>query len=97
MRPVSVLLLALATSGCYTTKVQLAPHGSGVNLVPHQERSVMLAWGLLTLSDVNLAGQCPAGVHSVRTEFGPLGVALSVLSFGLIGTMTTTYFCMKTD
>ena len=93
MRQISILILSsfllVSMSGCLGTVVQSPTR-------PSQAHSTTRAHILAAPTAID-ASHCRAGVSEVFTYVPLWGLAVGILTFGIIVPMTTTYSCVATQ
>lgn len=93
-RTLAALLLGTLLTGCYTTKIYVAPRD-----VPSGQTSDHwvwnLFWGLWTVGQVDAAGACSNDVKSVTADIGILGLVVSGLTGGVVTPIHVEVQCVK--
>lgn len=86
-----VLLLAVATAGCYHATVETGQQPSGE--IVENEWAHSFIGGLIPPSTVNTAAECTNGVAVVETQHSVLNMIAQFITFSLYSPMTITVQC----
>ncbi len=91
IRSVSVLVLAVAFSGCYhaTIDTGLTPN----NVTVKKEWAHGFIYGLVPPSVVETVSKCPNGAAKVETQLSFLNEVASILTWGIYTPMTIEVQC----
>lgn len=87
----SVLVLAVALTGCYHARIDTGAPASNVTL--EQNWATGFIAGLVPPPEVNTAERCPNGVSRVETQISFLNSIVSMLTFNLYSPMTIHVTC----
>jgi hypothetical protein len=92
----SFLLALSMMTGCYTTKVYVAPPSTATGRVENEWQQTFF-WGLISAGSVNAANICgDAGVVHIKSEIGGLGLLANWVTAGIWAPVRVRVTCGTT-
>lgn len=88
---VVLLILMLVSTGCYSTSVVTGqPEG---DTVVQEDWNLIFLYGLIPVGEIDVEGECPAGVAKVTTKMSFLNQVVGAITAGILTPTSVTVIC----